>query len=44
MFTQKDLRRLVLPIFLDQLLLAGVGIVSTLLLSYAGEAAVSSTA
>lgn len=41
MFTQKDLRRLVLPIFLDQLLLAGVGIVSTLLLSYAGEAAVS---
>lgn len=41
MFTQKDLRRLILPIFLDQLLLAGVGIVSTLLLSYAGEAAVS---
>ena len=41
MFTQKDLQRLVLPIFLDQLLLAGVGIVSTLLLSYAGEAAVS---
>ena len=41
MFTQKDLRRLIIPIFLDQLLLASVGIVSTLLLSYAGEAAVS---
>ncbi len=41
MFSKKDLNRLILPIFLDQLLLAGVGIVSTLLLSYAGEAAVS---
>ena len=41
MFTQKDLRRLIIPIFLDQLLLASVGIISTLLLSYAGEAAVS---
>ena len=41
MFSNKELNRLVLPIFLDQLLLAGVGIVSTLILSYAGEAAIS---
>lgn len=41
MFTDKSLRRLILPLFLDQILLVLVGIVSTMLLSYAGEAAIS---
>jgi len=41
MFSPQNLRKLILPLFLDQLLLVLVGIVSTILLSYAGEAAVS---
>lgn len=41
MFTDKSLRRLILPLFLDQILLVLVGIISTMLLSYAGEAAIS---
>lgn len=41
MFSPQTLRKLILPLFLDQLLLVLVGIVSTILLSYAGEAAVS---
>lgn len=41
MFSEQALRKLILPLFLDQLLLVLVSIVSTMLLSYAGEAAVS---
>lgn len=41
MFSPQTLRKLILPLFLDQLLLVLVGIISTILLSYAGEAAVS---
>lgn len=41
MFSKQALRKLILPLFLDQLLLVMVSIVSTMLLSYAGEAAVS---
>lgn len=41
MFTDKSLRKLILPLFLDQILLVLVSIISTMLLSYAGEAAVS---
>lgn len=41
MFSKQALRKLILPLFLDQLLLVLVSIVSTMLLSYAGEAAVS---
>ena len=41
MFSTQSLRKLILPLFLDQILLVLVSIVSTMLLSYAGEAAVS---
>ena len=41
MFSNKDLRKLIIPIFLDQILIIGVGIIATMMLSYAGEAAVS---
>ena len=41
MFSKQALNKLILPLFLDQLLLVLVSIVSTMLLSYAGEAAVS---
>lgn len=41
MFSKQALRKLILPLFLDQLLLVMVSIASTMLLSYAGEAAVS---
>jgi len=41
MFSPQALRKLILPLFLDQILLVLVSIVSTMLLSYAGEAAVS---
>lgn len=40
-FSGKDLRRMIVPLFLEQLLVMLVGIADTLVVSYAGEAAVS---
>ena len=41
MFTNKDLKNLIAPLFLEQLLVLLVGIADTFIVSYAGEAAVS---
>lgn len=41
MFTNKALKKLILPLFLDQILIFSVTIIATMMLSYAGEAAVS---
>ena len=41
MFTDRDLKQLVIPLLLEQLLLMTVGIADTVVVSYAGEAAVS---
>lgn len=41
MFSNQALRKLIIPIFLDQLLMIIVGIIATMMVSYAGEAAVS---
>lgn len=41
MFTNKALKKLIIPLFLDQILLTTVSITATMLLSYAGEAAFS---
>ncbi len=40
-FSGKDLQRMIIPLFLEQLLVMLVGIADTLVVSYAGEAAVS---
>jgi len=40
-FTDKDLKALIVPLFVEQFLLVLVGIVDTFVVSYAGEAAVS---
>ena len=40
-FDNKALRKMLVPLFLEQLLLLLVGIADTLVISYAGEAAVS---
>lgn len=40
-FSGKDLRNMIVPLFLEQLLVMLVGIADTLVVSYAGEAAVS---
>jgi putative MATE family efflux protein len=40
-FTDTDLRKLIVPLFVEQFLLVLVGIVDTFVVSYAGEAAVS---
>lgn len=40
-FSGKDLRRMIVPLFLEQLLVMLVGIADTLVVSYAGEAVVS---
>lgn len=40
-FSGKDLQKLIIPLFLEQLLVMLVGIADTLVVSYAGEAAVS---
>lgn len=40
-FSGKDLRNMIAPLFLEQLLVMLVGIADTLVVSYAGEAAVS---
>lgn len=41
MFTAGDLRRMIVPLLFEQLLMMTVGIADTLVVSYAGEAAVS---
>ena len=41
MFTNQDLKRLIVPLFFEQLLLMLVGIADTVVVSYAGEAAIS---
>ena len=41
MFSNKALKKLIIPLFLDQILLTTVSITATMLLSYAGEAAFS---
>lgn len=41
MFSDKSLREMILPLFLEQLLVMLVGLADTLVVSYAGEAAVS---
>jgi putative MATE family efflux protein len=40
-FSNKDLKNMILPLFLEQLLVMLVGIADTLVISYVGEAAVS---
>lgn len=40
-FSEKDLQKMIVPLFLEQLLVMLVGIADTLVVSYAGEAAVS---
>ena len=41
LFTNKNLREMIIPLFLEQLLVMLVGMADTLIISYAGEAAVS---
>lgn len=41
LFTNSDLRRMIVPLFLEQLLVMMVGIADTFVVSFAGEAAVS---
>lgn len=41
MFSNKALKNLIIPLFLDQLLIITVSIIGTMMVSYAGEAAVS---
>ena len=41
LFSNRDLKILILPLFLEQLLEALVGVADTFMVSYAGEAAVS---
>lgn len=41
MFSNKDLKKLILPLFLEQLLVILVGLADTFVISFAGEAAVS---
>lgn len=41
LFTNKNLREMIIPLFLEQLLVMLVGLADTLIVSYAGEAAVS---
>ena len=41
LFSGKDLQKMIVPLFLEQLLVMLVGIADTLVVSYAGEAAVS---
>ena len=41
MFTKEDLRRLILPLMVEQLLIVMVGMVDTIMISPCGEAAVS---
>ncbi|MCE5234646.1 MAG: MATE family efflux transporter [Clostridiaceae bacterium] len=41
MFSVKEQRNLIMPLFLDQVFIVAVGLLATVMLSYAGEAAVS---
>lgn len=41
MFTNQDLKRMILPLFMEQLLVMLVGLADTFIISFAGEAAVS---
>lgn len=41
MFTDRDLRNLIVPLFVEQFLLMLVGLADTFVVSYVGEAAVS---
>lgn len=41
MFTRKELRRLIVPLVIEQILAMTVGIADTMMISYAGEAAIS---
>lgn len=41
MFYNQDIRKLIIPIFLNHFLIIIVGIIATMMVSYAGEAAVS---
>ncbi|GFZ30161.1 MATE family multidrug exporter [Clostridium zeae] len=41
MFSNKALKKLIIPLFLDQILIIIVSIIGTMMVSYAGEAAVS---
>lgn len=41
LFSNDKLKRMIVPLFLEQLLVMFVGIADTLIISYAGEAAVS---
>ena len=41
MFTNKDLKSMIIPLFFEQLLVMLVGIIDTFVVSYVGEAAVS---
>ena len=43
-FSNRDLKNMILPLFLEQLLVMLVGMVDTFVVSYAGEAAVSGVA
>ncbi len=41
LFSNKDLRRLIVPLVIEQILAIGVGMIDTMMISYAGEAAIS---
>lgn len=41
MFTNQDLKKLIIPLFLEQLLVALVGIADVFVIGFVGEAAVS---
>ena len=41
MFSSKDLKNLIIPLFLEQLLTILVGLADTFIISFVGEAAVS---
>ena len=41
LFSGQDLRRLIFPLVIEQILAIGVGMVDTMMISYAGEAAIS---
>ena len=41
MFSRKQLQKLILPLIVEQILAITVGMVDTMMISYAGEAAIS---
>ena len=41
MFSKKSLRRIIIPLIIEQALMLSVGMFDTLMVSYAGESAVS---